>query len=63
MVRWERDYKIANDVGLYVGIEITKLPMTLADTLMHGQRTTNGVGSCVGNKITKLPMMLGDTLV
>ena len=56
------DQHTTNRVGWYVDSEITKLPMLLGNTFVHGQHTTNGDGWYAGMKITKLPMMLDHTL-
>ena len=61
VVCWDGDYKttngvggyvgagqrITNGVGWYIGMEITKLPMVLNDTLVHDQCTTIVLGQCI----------------
>ena len=77
VVHWEWDYKIARDVGSYIGSEITKLPVTLVLTLTYSQCTTQHhwvvcwgwdykITSDVGSYIDVQPMyhtvLLGSTL-
>ena len=42
--------------GRCAGVDTTKLPVELANALVHEECTTSGAGGCAGVDITKLPV-------
>ena len=48
--------------GRYAGVDITKLPVELANALVHEQCMTSGAGGCTGVDITKLPVELANVI-
>ena len=53
----------SDEVGCYIGREITKVCMVLVVMLLHGQRSSDAVGSYVGREITKMLIVLVVTLL